>query len=61
MPAITEKGSLSFGMGGDGSGVPFHRHGHVFAEVLHGHKRCDTNLVATAPTRPEIEIEVRIC
>ena len=25
-------------MGGDGSGVPFHRHGPVFAEVLHGHK-----------------------
>eukprot|EP01134_Creolimax_fragrantissima_P005309 CFRG5309T1 len=32
-------GSISFGMGGDGSGVPFHRHGAVFAEVLHGHKR----------------------
>eukprot|EP00123_Amoebidium_parasiticum_P015216 comp22839_c1_seq1/m.35955 comp22839_c1_seq1/g.35955 ORF comp22839_c1_seq1/g.35955 comp22839_c1_seq1/m.35955 type:complete len:298 (-) comp22839_c1_seq1:611-1504(-) len=33
------KGSLSFGMGGSGSGVPYHRHGPVFAEVLHGHKR----------------------
>ncbi|KNC81904.1 hypothetical protein SARC_05794 [Sphaeroforma arctica JP610] len=34
-----EIGSISFGMGGDGSGVPFHRHGAVFAEILHGHKR----------------------
>mmetsp|Transcript_16481 Transcript_16481/g.64309 ORF Transcript_16481/g.64309 Transcript_16481/m.64309 type:complete len:277 (-) Transcript_16481:46-876(-) len=32
-------GSLSFGFAGSGSGVPFHRHGHVFAEVLHGRKR----------------------
>jgi hypothetical protein len=31
--------SLSFGIGGSGSGVPFHTHGHVFAEVLHGRKR----------------------
>lgn len=31
--------SLSFGVGGSGSGVPFHTHGHVFAEVLHGRKR----------------------
>eukprot|EP00758_Cryptobia_borreli_P004821 Tbor_TRINITY_DN4598_c0_g2::TRINITY_DN4598_c0_g2_i2::g.15763::m.15763 len=31
--------SLSFGIGVSGSGVPFHTHGHVFAEVLHGHKR----------------------
>lgn len=34
-----EVGSLSFGFAGSGSGVPFHRHGHVFAEVLHGRKR----------------------
>lgn len=32
-------GSLSFGFAGSGSGVPFHRHGHVFAEVMHGRKR----------------------
>jgi len=32
-------GSLSFGVGGNGSGVPFHVHGPVFAEVLHGKKR----------------------
>jgi hypothetical protein len=33
------KGSLSFGIAGSGSGVPLHRHGHVFAEVLYGRKR----------------------
>lgn len=32
------RGSISFGMGGSGSGVPFHTHGPVFAEVLHGLK-----------------------
>lgn len=32
-------GSLSFGLAGTGSGVPFHTHGAVFAEVLHGQKR----------------------
>jgi hypothetical protein len=32
------RGSLSFGLGGSGSGVPFHTHGAVFAEVLHGKK-----------------------
>jgi hypothetical protein len=31
--------SLSFGLGGSGSGVPFHGHGHVFAEVFYGKKR----------------------
>ena len=31
--------SLSFGIGASGSGVPFHTHGHVFAEVLYGKKR----------------------
>eukprot|EP00049_Salpingoeca_infusionum_P009892 m.168183 g.168183 ORF g.168183 m.168183 type:complete len:157 (-) comp14471_c0_seq9:74-544(-) len=30
---------FSFGIGGSGSGVPFHTHGAVFAEVLHGQKR----------------------
>jgi hypothetical protein len=30
---------FSFGIGGSGSGVPFHTHGAVFAEVLHGRKR----------------------
>ena len=36
---IFSHASLSFGSGGSGSGVPFHTHGHVFAEVLHGRKR----------------------
>jgi ribosomal protein L16 Arg81 hydroxylase len=31
--------SLSFGIGSSGSGVPFHTHGHVFAEVFYGRKR----------------------
>ena len=31
--------SLSFGIGASGSGVPFHTHGHVFAEVFYGRKR----------------------
>ena len=31
--------SLSFGIGSSGSGVPFHTHGHVFAEVFYGKKR----------------------
>ena len=31
-------GALSFGFGGSGSGVPFHTHGPVFAEVLYGAK-----------------------
>lgn len=31
--------SLSFGIGGSGSGVPFHTHGAVFADVMHGEKR----------------------
>merc|ERR1711964_838308 len=31
--------SYSFGLAGDGSGVPFHIHGHVFAETLRGAKR----------------------
>eukprot|EP00051_Salpingoeca_urceolata_P019200 m.277262 g.277262 ORF g.277262 m.277262 type:complete len:300 (-) comp19372_c2_seq3:36-935(-) len=30
---------FSFGIGGSGSGVPFHTHGSVFAEVLYGTKR----------------------
>ena len=30
---------FSFGIGPSGSGVPFHTHGAVFAEVLHGAKR----------------------
>lgn len=31
--------ALSFGFAGSGTGVPFHTHGAVFAEVLHGRKR----------------------
>eukprot|EP00388_Colpodella_angusta_P017406 GDKJ01043014.1.p1 GENE.GDKJ01043014.1~~GDKJ01043014.1.p1 ORF type:complete len:290 (-),score=30.52 GDKJ01043014.1:23-892(-) len=34
-----QTGALSFGIGGSGSGVPFHIHGPVFAEVFHGLKR----------------------
>uniref|UniRef100_A0A0G4FXV4 JmjC domain-containing protein n=1 Tax=Chromera velia CCMP2878 TaxID=1169474 RepID=A0A0G4FXV4_9ALVE len=34
-----QEGALSFGVGGSGSGVPFHEHGAVFAEVFHGQKR----------------------
>eukprot|EP00729_Bicosta_minor_P004294 gene4294-17119_t len=30
---------FSFGIGASGSGVPFHTHGAVFAEVLYGRKR----------------------
>lgn len=33
------EGALSFGVGGTGSGVPFHIHGPVFAEVFYGRKR----------------------
>lgn len=31
--------ALSFGFAGSGTGVPFHTHGHVFAEPIHGSKR----------------------
>eukprot|EP01090_Pellita_catalonica_P019448 TRINITY_DN6636_c0_g1_i1.p1 TRINITY_DN6636_c0_g1~~TRINITY_DN6636_c0_g1_i1.p1 ORF type:complete len:318 (+),score=32.49 TRINITY_DN6636_c0_g1_i1:37-990(+) len=31
--------TYSYGLGTSGSGVPFHKHGPVFAEVLHGAKR----------------------
>ena len=33
------QGSLSFGIGQTGSGVPFHTHGPVLCEVFHGRKR----------------------
>ena len=33
------EGALSFGIGRTGSGVPFHVHGPVIAEVMHGRKR----------------------
>jgi len=33
------RGTISWGLGGSGTGVPFHTHGAVFAEVLHGMKR----------------------
>jgi len=36
---ITAHHTFSFGAGGSGSGVPFHTHGPVFAEVLYGQKR----------------------
>lgn len=52
-PLAKERGMLSWGLGGSGTGVPFHTHGAVFAEgeflysfttqfkckVLHGMKR----------------------
>jgi len=31
--------SLSWGIAGSGTGVPFHRHGAVFNEVIYGYKR----------------------
>ena len=44
--------SLSWGLAGDGSGVPFHVHGHVFAEVLHGRKHW---LLLPPEVRPEFD------
>lgn len=41
---------FSFGIGSSGSGVPFHTHGAVFAEVLHGHKRW---LLSPPQSKPE--------
>lgn len=37
--SLKTQSSLAFGMGGSGSGVPFHTHGPVFAEVFYGMKR----------------------
>jgi ribosomal protein L16 Arg81 hydroxylase len=34
-----KENTLSFGIGGKGSGVPFHFHGGGFSEVFHGRKR----------------------
>eukprot|EP01084_Bolivina_argentea_P045856 84397_1 len=31
--------AIAFGLGGVGSGVPFHFHGHGFSEVIYGEKR----------------------
>jgi hypothetical protein len=39
----------SFGIGGSGSGVPFHTHGAVFSEVLHGYKRWFVSPVTAKP------------
>lgn len=39
----TQEASLSWGLAGDLTGVPFHVHGHVFAEVLVGRKVCCTD------------------
>lgn len=48
----TREPFFSFGLGGSGSGVPFHTHGAVFAEVLHGLKRW----FVTAPdTKPDFD------
>lgn len=33
------RGALSFGVAGRHSGVPFHTHGPVFADLMHGRKR----------------------
>lgn len=35
----SRNGTLSFGIGRAGSGVPFHFHGPVLAETAHGRKR----------------------
>lgn len=32
--------AFSFGIGGPGTGIPFHIHGHGFSEVIHGGKVC---------------------
>ncbi len=46
------KPSLSWGLAGDGSGVPFHVHGQVFAEVLHGRKHW---MLLPPAVRPEFD------
>lgn len=38
-PYYADGAMLSFGLGGDQSGVPFHYHGPGWSEVLHGQKR----------------------
>jgi len=35
---VAVNASLSFGIAGDATGVPFHFHGAVFAEVIYGRK-----------------------
>ena len=45
----TRIGSLSFGLGAHGSGVPFHTHGPVFAEVMYGAKRWFISAPGKAP------------
>lgn len=42
--------ALSFGIAASGSGVPFHVHGAVFAEVFHGRKRWWITPPGHAPT-----------
>ena len=37
-PPLSHQPALSFGVGPDGSGVPFHFHADGFSEVLHGSK-----------------------
>ena len=37
--SYNKKVAYSFGLGANGSGVPFHVHGAVFAELNHGAKR----------------------
>merc|ERR1711974_209306 len=39
MGEAARRPTLSFGLGASGTGVPFHQHGPVFAEVVHGKKR----------------------
>lgn len=50
-----ERGTLSFGIGSSGSGVPFHFHGPVLAEVIHGRKRW---LLAPFANRPSFDPNV---
>jgi len=44
--------SLSWGLAGDVSGVPFHVHGPVYAEVLHGRKHW---LITAPDERPQFD------
>lgn len=47
---LVKQTALSFGLSGTGTGVPFHTHGAVFAEVLVGRKRW---FVAAPEHRPK--------
>ena len=50
---------FSFGIGASGSGVPFHTHGAVFAEVLYGRKRWFLSRPELKPTYDPDETSIR--